>query len=137
MTVGTMLVPYVALDLPAEAASIGEARRRVSAFAAEHGGELDVLGRIRIAISEAVTNAVVHGNAGARRGVISVMADFEEGDLEVVVTDDGRGLGARVMPGAGLGLGLVEASADRLRVRDRAPHGVEVWMRFALVPRVL
>jgi anti-sigma regulatory factor (Ser/Thr protein kinase) len=131
MTAGTVArVPYIALDVAAVDVSVGEIRRAVAAFAAEHGASRDELERIRIATSEAVTNVVMH--AGGHGGLVHLAADIEDGELEVVVSDDGDGFRRGPSGGSGLGLGIIERSADTFLVRDRLPRGVEVWMRFAL-----
>jgi anti-sigma regulatory factor (Ser/Thr protein kinase) len=79
-----------------------------------------------------VTNAVVHGYAGSGYGAVYVDADVEDGELELVVADDGRGFSDDSAPGLGLGLGLVRSGADAFEVRDRRPAGVELWACFAL-----
>ena len=101
------------------------------AFAAERGASRRVVAAIGLAVGEAVTNAVVHGYDGAG-GEVRVEVDFEEGEIEVVVADGGRGFTTTPTEGLGLGLAFVRAGATAFEVRDRTHGGVEVWMRFAL-----
>ena len=126
--VGT--VPYVAFDVPARAASVAAARRTVASFAEENGASRDVVERVRLAVTEAVNNAATHAFHGA--GEVHVAADVEEGDLEIVVSDAGRGFQPGAAPGAGLGLLVIERCCDAFLVHNRIPTGVEVWMRFRL-----
>ena len=57
---------------------------------------------------------------------------MEDGELEVVVADGGRGFASEPDEGLGLGLALMRAGASAFEVRDRSPGGVEVWMRFRI-----
>jgi len=127
--VGT--VPYIAFDVPASEASVGAARRAVAAFAEENGAPEDVVERVRLAVSEALNNAVTHAFAGSG-GDVHVAADVEDRDLEVVVSDAGLGFRTGVSPGAGLGMLVIERCCDAFLVHNRVPTGVEVWMRFWL-----
>ena len=56
------------LDGPAEPASVGRAAHRGAGFAREAGIDGEGLADLRLAVSEALTNAVVHGYPAARRG---------------------------------------------------------------------
>ena len=130
----SLAVPCVSIVLPAQPASVPAARRRVREFAASHGAVGTTLAAIELAASEAVTNVVVHAYGGGT-GTLRVEADIEEGELELVVVDDGRGFTGAPAPGLGLGLALVRRDALAFEVRDRPLGGVEVWARYALAPR--
>ena len=124
-------VPCMSVVLAATPESVGEARRLVRDFAARHGAEGMTLAAIELAVSEAAAIAAVHAYDGAS-GPMAIEADVEEGVLELVVADDGRGFSGEPAPGLGLGLGLVRRDALAFEVRDRPLGGVEVWARFAL-----
>ena len=130
-TTGTNIV---ALVVPADRHRIPHARHLLSSFAAALGASARVQHDIALAVSEAVTNAVLHGYGGDDPNAhVQIVADVEDGALEIVITDDGPGMRAAVpSEGLGLGLGLIARSASRFTVRDRDPHGTEVWMRFEL-----
>ena len=125
-------VPYLSLRLVSTAASVAEARRRVGAFAVEHGAGDAARARIQLAVSEAAANAVVHAYPDAIPGPILIDADVEDGELELVVADEGRGFTDAPAPGLGLGLALVRAGALAFEVRDRPGGGVELWASFGL-----
>jgi anti-sigma regulatory factor (Ser/Thr protein kinase) len=124
-------VPYLSIAGRVAAADVGVVRRRVRAFAAEHGASAQVLAAIQLAVTEAVVNAVKHGYGGAG-GEVRVDVDVEDGELEVVVADGGRGFESDSDEGLGLGLALMRAGASAFEVRDRPLGGVEVWMRFQI-----
>jgi anti-sigma regulatory factor (Ser/Thr protein kinase) len=123
----------LARRFPAQADQVALARREVVAYARQHGA-LDPDG-IAVAVSEAVTNAVVHAYIDAPApGDIEVFARRDPDDgLEVHVCDDGRGMmPRRDSPGIGVGLPLVATLAERLQVETRPGGGTLVCMTFAV-----
>jgi serine/threonine-protein kinase RsbW len=127
-------VPYVALDREALPEMVGEARRRITEMAAANGADRRLQADIALAVSEAVTNAIVHAYPPGRAGSVSIAADLEEGDLEIVIIDDGDGLRPGASPGLGAGLSIIAETAHAFVIREREPHGVEFWMRFHVRP---
>lgn len=127
-----MTVPCLSLVLTAEPRSVGEARRLVRDFAATNGASEDAIAAIELAVSEAAANVVVHAYDGDGPWALRVEADVEQGELELVVADDGRGFTSAEAPGLGFGLAFVRRDALAFEIRDRRPGGVEVWARFAL-----
>lgn len=127
-------VPLVTFELPAEARSVGTARRWMRSFATEHGGGRDIQDRVSSALTEAVANAVLHAYDAPGAGAIAVAADIEDGALEIVVLDWGAGLRASPSDahGVGVGFGIIANCADAFAIRERLPQGIEVWMRFEL-----
>lgn len=125
----------IAESFPAVPGSVPTARRLVVALAQEAGAGERELEAIRLATSEALTNAVVHAYAG-EPGLIHVHAELDDEGLSVAVADDGRGLAPRVdRRGMGLGLALIAQAAEHLAISKRAGGGTVVQMRFALSRR--
>ena len=95
-----------------------------------------VLDAVRIAVSEAVSNVVVHGYRGARQGSFSLAVAADDGGLHVTVRDVGCGMRPRAdSPGAGLGLPLIARLADSVSVTTPPDGGTEVAMTFPLSAR--
>ncbi len=119
---------------PARAESVAKARAAVSAFASRSGAPPATIEAVRLAVSEAATNVVVHAYRDlATPGVIDVAAAQAGGELWVIVADNGSGLHPRVdSPGLGLGLGLIAQVSDGLDLVHRAAGGLELRMRFLL-----
>jgi serine/threonine-protein kinase RsbW len=96
------------------------------------------LGSIRLAVTEACTNAVVHAYVGAEPGTLTVSAELLDDDeprtLRIVVTDDGRGIVPRLdSPGIGFGLPIIAQVAEAFELRSaHGTGGTEVCMRFSL-----
>ena len=124
-----VLVPFVSFSVDAVAENVGAIRQRVVGFAGEHGAGPEEQAAVALAISEAASNVVVHAYP-VGRGPIHVEADVEDGDLELVVADDGQGFTTAQSTRLGAGLAVVARSCAAYAIRERLPHGVELWMRF-------
>jgi serine/threonine-protein kinase RsbW len=127
-------VANFSLTLPAEPEAVTTARHALSDFAESAGADRSKLEAVRLAASEALTNAVVHAYAD-KPGQVHVTAAVVFSELWVLVADEGQGLEPRTnRPGLGLGLGLISQVTDELVIVPRASGGTEVRMRFDLVP---
>ena len=120
------------------------ARVAVSAFAVQLDPTLDVLADIKTAVSEAVTNAIVHGY-GEERGVVTVSAALTaDGLLRIAVSDAGRGIPdvARAMQPffttqpekerSGMGFSVMQTFMDRVSVESAVGQGTTVRMQKRL-----
>ena len=131
---------YMRLELPARSVNEGFARAAVAAFAAQLDPTMAELGDIRTAVSEAVTNAVVHAYPN-EIGVIQIRARILQNDvLELVVKDYGVGIAdvdqARTPlfttggeERSGMGFTIMESFMDSLRIRSKPGKGTTVTMR--------
>jgi serine/threonine-protein kinase RsbW/stage II sporulation protein AB (anti-sigma F factor) len=119
---------------PATAEHVGDARAEVAALAARAGAPAPVLDGVRLAVSEAVSNAIMHGYRGRPGGRVTVVAEAGERHLTVLVGDDGCGLAPRSdSPGVGLGLPLMAEVADSVSMTPgRDGRGTLVRMTFGL-----
>ena len=121
---------------PAVPETVGEARAAVTAFAERAGASDERLEAIRLAASEAVTNAVKYAYDGHGRGSVNVSASCLEDEVWLLVADSGSGLRPRRKhPGLGLGLALIAQMADDFQIHSRGLGGTELQMRFKLRPR--
>ena len=121
-------------SLPAVPESVPELRGAMVDFARRAGASEDALAQIQLAVSEAVTNVVLHAYVDETQpGPVHVDAHVEDAVVSVVVADDGRGMLPRLdSPGLGLGLALIAHAADNLDVHDGDPGGTRLRMTFAL-----
>jgi len=124
---------YLSESAPAAPASVSWARQLIGDFAAAVGLAGERVEDVRLAISEAVTNAVAYAYDG-EPGEIHVIAAVVSEELWLVVADDGNGMRTRPSEtrGLGLGLGLMAQLSDALTILARSSGGVEVRMRFDL-----
>ena len=114
-------------------ATVGEMRRRAAAFASAMGASDEMIHAVALAVSENVTNAVIHAYAGREPGQVSVRCRADGDRLVVEVIDAGRGVAARHdSPGIGHGLAMVGALAQTLEVEPMPDGaGTVVTMSFA------
>jgi serine/threonine-protein kinase RsbW len=118
---------------PAVPEAVRMARRALSAVAARAGAGGERLEEIRLAVSEALTNAVVHAYRDTDAGRFHVTAAVASDELWVLISDDGRGLHAwNDSRGLGIGLSLISGLSDDFAIVTRASGGTEVQMRFDL-----
>jgi serine/threonine-protein kinase RsbW len=119
---------------PTAPESVGSVRRALGSFAREVGASETTISDIELAVSEAVTNVVVHAyRDDAESGTIEIAAALASGELWVIVADSGSGLHPRRdSPGLGLGLGLIAQVSDGVDLVHRAAGGLELRMRFLL-----
>lgn len=104
-------------------------RGEAVAVARECGLDDRDLNDVALAVSEAATNAVVHGSPGDGPSV-SITIEIKRGELVIVVCDEGEGVKPRVdSPGAGLGLPVIAAVTKRFEL-VRGDQGTEVHMAF-------
>jgi serine/threonine-protein kinase RsbW len=123
------------LTVTASAANVGKLRKAIVAFAERHDAEDDVCRDVALAVSEAVTNAIVHGyrdRATDASHTIRMTAAIERRTrLRVAVSDQGVGMSPRPdSPGMGVGLPLIAQLADDLQVLTDG--GTTIVMHFAL-----
>jgi len=124
--------------LPAVPATARRLRARVTAFAEAAGAPAALRDDVALAVSETVTNAIVHAYPGAAEpGPVRVRCRVaEQRRLVVEVADDGVGIVLRDdSPGLGQGLAMVGALADALEVACGPDgRGTAVRMTFAAGP---
>ena len=121
------------LDLPAVAASCPRARHAVREALA---GVAVEMAAVDLAVSEAVTNVVVHAYRDRgpedEPGRVRIAVRIEDRAAWVVVADDGVGMAPRMdSPGLGMGLSLIASVCDGLEIEQRH-DGTRVHMRFTL-----
>jgi anti-sigma regulatory factor (Ser/Thr protein kinase) len=113
-------------------ASVAEARRAVADFAAEAGVGADTLAAVRVAVSEAVNNAILHAYLDApEAGPVHITAECDENSMWVAVSDEGRGMIPRPdSPGIGLGLPLIARMTAGFELYEREGGGTVLTMHF-------
>ena len=137
---------YIVLEFSSRSANEAFARQAVAAFAAQLDPTLEELGDIKTAVSEAVTNAIVHAYPDTI-GKVKVRARIlEDSILEISVRDWGRGISDVVKAReplfttggeerSGMGFTIMESFMDSLKVSSREGRGTGVVMRRRITRR--
>ena len=137
---------YIHLEFLSRSANEAFARGAAACFAAQLDPTLEELGDIKTAVSEAVTNAIVHAYPDVLGKIVMKLRVREEHTLEIVVKDWGVGIAdvdkARQPlyttggeERSGMGFTIMESFMDALTVRSSEGKGTRVTMRRRIVPR--
>lgn len=132
-TRGGRSAPMV-LRLPAQPDSLAVVRQAVTGVAEVLGIGDDRLDDLKVAVTEACTNVVLHAYDDDR-GTMEVRAGREDDALVVTVLDDGSGIvprAERTSPGLGLGLQMIAALADDVSIAANDGGGTAVRMAFRI-----
>ena len=138
------------LRLPARSENEGVCRAIISSFSAELNPTVEELGDLRCAVSEAVTNCIVHAYGNLKNGDIGYIYIsarlYDTREITVEISDNGCGIEdverAR-MPAyttgekgerCGMGFLVMESFTDSLRVKSKVGKGTTVLMRKILKP---
>jgi serine/threonine-protein kinase RsbW len=124
--------PDLELTLPARPENVAVARHAIGGFADVLDVADQTLADVKLAVTEACTNVVVHAYPSGE-GPITLRATVNAGVLRVVVADEGRGILPRAdSPGLGLGLPLIATLAESLELGTGDKEETEVRMTFRL-----
>ena len=130
---------YIKIEFPAKSCNEAFARAAAGAFAAQLNITVDELADIKTAVSEAVTNAIVHGYAGIR-GVVEMNCRIYGQTIEISVCDKGHGIadvalamqplysGSDDEERSGMGFTVMQSFMDTLKVDSRVGEGTCVTM---------
>ena len=131
---------YIKLEFPSKSSNEAFARTAAAAFAAQLDPTLEEIGDIKTAVSEAVTNCIVHAYPETV-GKVRMRLRILDGDvLEIAVQDWGRGI-ADIRQAreplfttggeerSGMGFTIMESFMDKLRVRSTPGKGTTVTMQ--------
>ncbi|MCD7947822.1 MAG: anti-sigma F factor [Oscillospiraceae bacterium] len=137
----------VTLDFSSRSANEGFARTTAACFAAQLDPTLDEVNDIKTAVSEAVTNCIVHAYPDSLGKIRMRMRLYDDGSIEIMVKDWGLGitdvLQARTPlfttgseERSGMGFTIMESFMDGLKVRSTPCKGTTVTLRKKISPRL-
>lgn len=137
---------YMILDFPSRSANEAFARSAVACFAAQMDPTLEELGDIRTAVSEAVTNCIVHAYPDGLGTITLRCRILKDNVLDIVVKDKGVGIvdieqakrPAYTTGGAdrsGMGFTIMESFMTSLEITSKPGKGTTVHMRRKLQRR--
>ena len=137
---------YIKAEFPSKSVNEAQARSLVGAFVAQLDPTMEELGDLKTAVSEAVTNAIVHGYPDSIGKISLRCRILEDGSLGIVVRDWGKGIpdvekareplyttGGEER--SGMGFTIMGSFMDKLRVRSSPGKGTTVVMQRFISPR--
>ena len=131
----------MALEFLSKAKNEGFARVSVAAFVAQLDPTMDEISDVKTAVSEAVTNAIIHGYNSQEDGIIRIESEIYENEVTIVISDKGKGIenieqameplytSRPETNHAGMGFTFMEAFMDELEVTSTSGQGTKVKMR--------
>lgn len=141
------LINKFSMNMLSRSANEGFARSTVAAFASQLDPTLEEINDIKTAVSEAVTNCIVHAYRDALGKIYISGEIYEGGIIKIKIRDVGCGIenieqamqplfttvgGER----AGLGFAVMQSFMDGIRVRSRVGKGTTVILSKKIVPRL-
>ncbi|WP_027626912.1 anti-sigma F factor [Clostridium lundense] len=118
------------------------ARVAVAAFASQLDPTIDEITDVKTAVSEAVTNSIIHGY-GNEQGTVKIQAFIEGREITVIVSDNGIGIdnvqlamqplytSRPDLERSGMGFTVMESFMDSLSVKSEKGKGTEIIMKKA------
>lgn len=131
---------YMKLEVPAKSSNESFVRAAVAAFSVQMDLSVEELSDIKTAVSEAVTNSIVHGYSDMK-GVVKILCKVIDSVFEIEVTDFGVGIediGQAMQPlytsrpdceRSGMGFTVMQTFMDELYVESTPGVGTTVRMR--------
>lgn len=128
------------LEFPSKSSNEAFARVAVAAFASQLDPTLEEIADIKTAVSEAVTNSIIHGYEG-KKGYIKIFAGIKGNTIEIEVIDEGKGIedvelarqplytSKPELERSGLGFTIMENFMDDLEVESTPGKGTRVRMK--------
>lgn len=117
------------------------ARVTVAAFIAQLDPTLDELTEIKTVVSEAVTNAIIHGYVNDANGLVYISVLLQDGTVEMSIRDEGIGINdieeamqplytsKPELERSGMGFTIMENFMDEVQVRSEPGFGTEIRLK--------
>ena len=137
---------FIKINFPSKSVNESFARSAVAAFCAQLDPTVEQINDIKTAVSEAVTNCIVHGYRDTF-GIIYITATIADNVLTVKIVDKGVGIedvGKAMQPlfttdpngeRAGIGFAVMQTFMDSLKVKSAVGKGTRVVMTKKILPR--
>ena len=89
---------YKKLHIESKISGIREIEKTIDIITVENGVKQESYGKILIATLEAVNNAIIHGNLSDENKYVDVEFTIEKNNLQIIVTDEGKGFRPKEVP---------------------------------------
>jgi stage II sporulation protein AB (anti-sigma F factor) len=139
---------YIKIEFPSRSANEALSRNVAACFAAQLDPTLEELGDIKTAVSEAVTNCIIHAYPHDIGRICMKCKLIEDRCIEISIRDWGKGItdvGKAMEPlfttggddRSGMGFSIMESFMDYLKVRSQENKGTTVKMRKKIAQKNL
>jgi stage II sporulation protein AB (anti-sigma F factor) len=131
----------MSIEFVSKSQNEGFARVAVAAFVAQLDPTVDEINDVKTAVSEAVTNSIIHGYENREDGLVKIDAEINENEVTLVISDKGIGIddiGQAMEPlytsrpdleRSGMGFTVMETFMDELKVESEKGIGTKVVVK--------
>lgn len=131
----------VRIELMSKSQNEGFARVAIAAFASQLDPTLEELSDIKTAVSEAVTNSIIHGYENRKEGIIKIEAEITSNEVTISIEDFGLGIkdveqameplytSKPELERSGMGFTVMESFMDSLEVVSKEGEGTKIVMK--------
>ena len=131
----------IKIEFEGKSQNEGFARVAIAAFASQLDPTLDELTDVKTAVSEAVTNSIIHGYEGKNEGIVSIEAELLENEITIIISDLGKGIKdvdkAREplytsrpdLERSGMGFTVMETFMDSIEITSKEGEGTRIVLK--------
>ena len=131
----------MSIEFVSKSQNEGFARVAVAAFVAQLDPTIDEMNDVKTAVSEAVTNSIIHGYENREDGLVRIDAEINENEVTLVITDKGSGIediqqameplytSRPDLERSGMGFTVMETFMDELDVESEKGIGTKVVIK--------
>ena len=130
----------VCIEFESRSQNEGFARVAVSAFISQLDPTIEEIADVKTAVSEAVTNSIIHGYENSEDGIVKIDAKIKGTEVEIVISDFGKGIkdieqakeplytSRPDLERSGMGFTVMESFMDTLIVESKKGKGTKIIM---------
>ncbi len=131
----------ISIELMSKSENEGFARVAVAAFVSQLDPTVEELTDVKTAVSEAVTNSIIHGYENKKEGIIKIEASITGNEITIIIEDYGKGIkdveqameplytSKPELERSGMGFTVMESFMDELEVFSEFEKGTKVIMK--------
>jgi len=131
----------IKIEFEGKSQNEGFARVAIAAFASQLDPTLDELTDVKTAVSEAVTNSIIHGYEGKNEGIVSIEAELLQNEITIIISDFGKGIKdvdkAREplytsrpdLERSGMGFTVMETFMDSIEITSKEGEGTRIVLK--------
>ena len=131
----------MSIEFVSKSKNEGFARVAVAAFVAQLDPTVDEINDVKTAVSEAVTNSIIHGYENKEDGIVRIEAEINKNEVTIVIVDKGIGIddinqameplytSRPDLERSGMGFTVMETFMDELRVESQKGNGTKVVIK--------
>ncbi|MDD6796595.1 MAG: anti-sigma F factor [Clostridiaceae bacterium] len=135
----------VKIEFESRSQNEGFARVAVAAFISQIDPTIDELTDVKTAVSEAVTNSIIHGYEGKENGIVTIEASLVKNEVTIIVTDKGNGIrdiekakeplytSRPDLERSGMGFTVMETFMDSMEVFSKEGEGTKIVLKKKFV----